>query len=157
MGLFYLDQRLFEKSKIINILAVRNRVYTSETHLRGFENLNFLLVHAGGLCFWALLNWGMKLKNQKKMKLLPSAPGAPLREKKSYLHSPTPVSVVAISNRRKLLKHPLIDEILDPQLLKNYATGLITALDIIKNGFTRNVYHLLFGHICCLLDVRISR
>ncbi|MEH1789972.1 MAG: hypothetical protein V7L23_31510 [Nostoc sp.] len=30
--------------------AVRNRVYTDKTRLRGFESLNFPLVRAGGLC-----------------------------------------------------------------------------------------------------------
>ncbi|MEH2271719.1 MAG: hypothetical protein V7K68_25390 [Nostoc sp.] len=29
--------------------AVRNRFYTSKTHLRGFQNLNFSLVRGGGL------------------------------------------------------------------------------------------------------------
>ncbi|MCC5662531.1 hypothetical protein LC653_00930, partial [Nostoc sp. CHAB 5784] len=31
-------------------LAIRNRGYTDKTHLRGFEALDFLLVHGGGLC-----------------------------------------------------------------------------------------------------------
>jgi len=30
--------------------AVRNRVYTDKTRLRGFESLNFPLVRAGELC-----------------------------------------------------------------------------------------------------------
>jgi hypothetical protein len=30
--------------------AVRNRVYTGKTHLRGFQILDFSLVRAGGLC-----------------------------------------------------------------------------------------------------------
>ncbi|WP_292766525.1 hypothetical protein [Nostoc sp. NOS(2021)] len=31
--------------------AVRNRVYTGETHLRGLKTFDFLLVHGGGLPF----------------------------------------------------------------------------------------------------------
>jgi len=30
---------VFEKSKFIHILVVRNRLYTSETYLLGFENI----------------------------------------------------------------------------------------------------------------------
>ncbi|MEA5529126.1 hypothetical protein VB638_05910 [Dolichospermum sp. UHCC 0684] len=30
--------------------AVRNRVYTGKTHLRGFQTFDFYLVRAGGLC-----------------------------------------------------------------------------------------------------------
>ena len=42
---------MFEKSKFIYIWAVRNRVYTGETHVDGFKNLNFVLFHApSGLC-----------------------------------------------------------------------------------------------------------
>jgi hypothetical protein len=35
---------LVENSKFIHIWAVKNRVYTGETHAGGFENLNFVLV-----------------------------------------------------------------------------------------------------------------
>jgi hypothetical protein len=30
--------------------AVRNRVYTNKTHLRGFQNFDLTLVRGGGLC-----------------------------------------------------------------------------------------------------------
>jgi hypothetical protein len=39
---------LVEEKSVIFALAVRNRSYTSKTHLHGFQFLNFLLVHAGG-------------------------------------------------------------------------------------------------------------
>ena len=33
--------------------AVRNRVYTGKTHLRGFQILDFFLVRADGLCLYS--------------------------------------------------------------------------------------------------------
>jgi hypothetical protein len=41
-------KRLFEKSNMLLTWAIRNRGYTDETHLRGFEILDFVLVRAGG-------------------------------------------------------------------------------------------------------------
>jgi len=35
---------------VLKAPAIRNRGYTDETHLRGFERPNFWLVRAGGLC-----------------------------------------------------------------------------------------------------------
>ncbi|HLO86051.1 MAG TPA: hypothetical protein VK203_13735, partial [Nostocaceae cyanobacterium] len=42
--------------------AVRNRVYTNKTHLRGFENLDFSLVRVGGLCLCSHEFYSLGLK-----------------------------------------------------------------------------------------------
>ncbi|MCC5613964.1 Uma2 family endonuclease [Nostoc sp. CHAB 5836] len=43
-------QRMFVKSNLLLVLAIRNRGYTGKTHLRGFKTFDFFLVHGGGLC-----------------------------------------------------------------------------------------------------------
>ncbi len=53
--------------------AVRNRVYTDKTHLRGLRIFDFVLVHEGGLCLCS------REFHSPRLKLTPMGNAVPLQ------------------------------------------------------------------------------